>query len=282
MSGGAALLCAAALSGCSAVRLGYDQGPWLVGWWLDRRVDFNDEQKAMIRASLGQWFAWHRGTQLPVYADALARAAAESTGPVSPARLCALADEVRGWMTPAVQQILPALASLAVTLSPAQVEQLALRLSRDADERLQKALKGSPQERREAAVQRLVDRYESLYGAMLPAQLAVIDKAMWLDLQDIGRQQAQRRQREEAALDGLRRIAGQRLSGPDALALVREIAPRVLQPPQADGGAWLAQVRQQGCEAAAQIHALATPEQRKHLVGRLKEWERDARQLARR
>ena len=32
------------LSGCSALRLGYNNGPQLAWWWLDNYVDFSSEQ----------------------------------------------------------------------------------------------------------------------------------------------------------------------------------------------------------------------------------------------
>jgi hypothetical protein len=268
------------LAGCSAVRLGYEQGPLLATWWLDRRVDFNDEQKTLVKTSLARWFVWHRRTQLPLYADTLARAAAESAGPVSAQRLCVAAGDVRAWLPPAVDEILPAVATLAATLSPAQVERLAERLARETEERLQKALKASPQESREAAVERLSDRYKTFYGPLEDAQMALIEADVVARPPDIRRQIEQRRLREAAAVAGLRRIAGQRLTGAEALAVVRETAQRVLQPPQADDGAWVSRVREQGCELASRIHERSTPAQRRHLRDKLKGWEDDARQLA--
>lgn len=43
------------LSGCSMVRLSYDQGPRLAWWWLDGYVDFSREQKPLqsMRSSNG-------------------------------------------------------------------------------------------------------------------------------------------------------------------------------------------------------------------------------------
>jgi len=268
------------LAGCSAVRLGYERGPLLATWWLDRRIDFNEEQKARVRVELGRWFAWHRRTQLPLYTEWLARAAADSSGPLTAQRLCGAADEVRGWLTPAVEDILPSVAAVAALLSPAQVEHLATRLTRDTEERLRKALKASPQDSREAAVERLIDRYETFYGPLETAQIALIEADVRATPPDFRRQIEQRRLREEAAVAGLRRIAAQRLTGADALAVVRETAQRVLQPPQADAGAWVAQVREQGCELASRVHERATPAQRRHLRDKLKGWEEDARRLA--
>ena len=60
------------LAGCSALRLGYDQGPTLAWWWLDGYVDFRSEQAPRAKEAIRQWFAWHRTAQLPGHAAWLA------------------------------------------------------------------------------------------------------------------------------------------------------------------------------------------------------------------
>src|SRR5690349_2953366 len=79
-----ALLCAGALAlaGCSALRIGYGQAPELSYWWADKYFDFDGEQSPRVRTALRQWFAWHRGSELPDYAQRLARAQAELQHPV--------------------------------------------------------------------------------------------------------------------------------------------------------------------------------------------------------
>ena len=62
-------LLALLLSGCSAVRLGYDNGPSLALWWLDGYLDLDRSQEARAKPLLEAWFAWHRATQLPDYAQ---------------------------------------------------------------------------------------------------------------------------------------------------------------------------------------------------------------------
>ena len=69
------------LAGCSGLRLTYGQGPLLAYWWLDRQVDFSTEQAPRVREALTDWFAWHRSTQLPDYAQGLGEVAAAAAGP---------------------------------------------------------------------------------------------------------------------------------------------------------------------------------------------------------
>ena len=41
-----------ALSGCSALRLGYANGPQLAWWWIDGYFDFSREQAPQVKQAL--------------------------------------------------------------------------------------------------------------------------------------------------------------------------------------------------------------------------------------
>jgi hypothetical protein len=66
---GVALALTTLLSGCGAMRLAYNQAPDLGYWWLDKYIDFNDEQTPRVRDAIASWFRWNRSTQLPDYAQ---------------------------------------------------------------------------------------------------------------------------------------------------------------------------------------------------------------------
>ena len=103
-------VCVLGLTACSAVRLGYDQGPTLAWWWLDRQLDFSSAQKPRVQAALDDWFAWHRATQLPAYADELAQLQRLKTERLAPAQVCTL---FAGW-----QQRLRTAATQALRVFP--------------------------------------------------------------------------------------------------------------------------------------------------------------------
>ena len=62
-----------AVSACSTLRLGYNQGPTAAYWWLDRYVDFSEAQSPQVRQDLRQFWDWHRREALPVYATRMAQ-----------------------------------------------------------------------------------------------------------------------------------------------------------------------------------------------------------------
>ena len=73
----AKLLCAvlmgAALSGCSAIKLAYNNLPELGYWWLDGYFDFGDDQAQWVREDIARLHAWHRTNELGRYVVLLQR-----------------------------------------------------------------------------------------------------------------------------------------------------------------------------------------------------------------
>jgi hypothetical protein len=45
------------LAGCTALRLGYNNGPQLAWWWLDSWMDFSREQSPPVKHAIDHWFA---------------------------------------------------------------------------------------------------------------------------------------------------------------------------------------------------------------------------------
>ena len=58
-------------------------------------MDFDAEQSPRVKEALNQWFAWHRATQLPDYANLLAAAQVQVLQPATPQQVCRWADDLR-------------------------------------------------------------------------------------------------------------------------------------------------------------------------------------------
>ena len=76
------------LTGCSALKLGYNQADKLVYLWVDRYVDLDEAQGKVTRDAIAGWFAWNRRTQLGDYSELLTRADAEIMAHTTPERAC--------------------------------------------------------------------------------------------------------------------------------------------------------------------------------------------------
>lgn len=267
------------LSACSLVRVSYDNGPALAVWRLDSYLDLDTEQEAAARALLGEWFAWHRATQLPVYARTLATWRDRAGGEVGGDEICRWSGQVREWLWTATERALPAGAQLLPTLRPAQIDYLAREMAgKLAEDRRERAMP-SVEERRAAALERAIDRAEQLYGTLDASQRRLLadgvaaapsDAVGWLDDRE------RRQQRFLAELRQARTVAD-----PAArLAALRGAVQRLNQPADEAAAARQARWQAHGCEMSARLHASTTPAQRQHLRERLSAWEEDLRALA--
>lgn len=276
----ALLLLAWGLTGCSAVRFGYNQAPELAYWWLDGYADFDDAQSLKVRDGLAKWFAWHRRTQLPDYAALLARAQAELVTDTTPQRVCRWWDELRQRGELAADQALPHAAEVMSTLKPAQILHIERRYARKNDEFRDDFLDKDPARRMERSVQRAVERAEFLYGSLEAPQRALVAKLVAASPFDPDAWYDERLQRQQEALQLMRRLSGEAASRDTALATLRAYGERMSRSPREPYRRYQEKLETYNCAFVASLHNATTAAQRQAAVARLKGWEADFRALS--
>ena len=269
----------ALLSGCSMVRLGYNQAPDLAYWWLDAYVDFNDTQTPRVRDALSQWFAWNRRTQLPDYMGLLQRAQAEVQAETTPERACTFEADLRTRLDTAVDRALPAAAELVQTFTPAQIQHVERRYAKVNDEFRNDYLQSDRAERAKASARRAIDRIEMIYGDLEAPQLDLITKAMAASPFDpvLWLQERQRRQQEVLQL--LRRLSTERPGAERTQAALRAHVQQYRRSPNEAYRAYSTRLNAFNCGFAANLHNATTAAQRQAAVQRFKGWEADLRAL---
>ena len=106
------LLCLGLLQACSAIRLGYNNAPDLVYWWLDGYADLTDLQSLKARDDLARLQQWHRRSELPKIAEWLQTAQQIAPGNTSGDQVCGLFGDARARIDAVLAQAEPALGSL--------------------------------------------------------------------------------------------------------------------------------------------------------------------------
>ena len=267
------------LVGCSAVRLTYNQGPVLAYWWLDAYADFSSEQSPRVKAALADWFAWHRGTQLPEYAQALVALQALAVDKVTPTQIC---STVQAWQQRgqrAFEHAVPALAAQVRSMTPEQIRQVERRQAKKHAEAEADYLQSVPAARQKASLKRAMDRAETAYGTLdsaqrqrLAADLAAspFNPDTWL---------AERQRRNSEILRSLRQWQAERSDADSVQAGLRRLGAEVLQAPSADYKAYADAVMDANCSLAANLHNSTSTAQRQHLLAKVKGWEGDVRAL---
>lgn len=273
-------LLAGLLAGCSAVRFGYNQAPDLLFWWLDGYADFDDAQSLRVRDGLAQWFAWHRRTQLPDYAGLLVRAQAELPADTTPQRVCRWWDDLRQRGERAAEQALPFAAEVMPTLKPAQIQHIERRYARINGEFRDDFLDKDPVRRQERSVQRAVERAEFLYGSLDAEQRALVARLVTASPFDADAWYAERLQRQQEALQMLRRLSAENAPRDTALATLRAYGERMARSPREPYRRYQEKLETYNCAFAASLHNATTPAQRQAAVAKLKGWEADFRALS--
>ncbi len=277
---GLALAALVGLAGCSAVRLGYDQGPFLAHWWLDSRLAFTPEQSARTKEALAQWFAWHRATQLSDYASWLSRTRGETSAAVTPQQVCRWSEEARRRLDPMVERLLPTAAEVVPTLSPEQLTRLERRLEEDDAKRRKDFLQPGNEQRWEASTERTIERFETFYGTLEHAQKALVAASVRSSPFDTARWWADRQASQAEMMGTLRKLSGDRRPRELVAADLRKAMERRWLAAAPDTSGYRARLALHQCELAAALHNAATPAQRRHLADKLQGWEGDLRALA--
>ncbi len=278
------------LGACSATRVAYNQAPNFAFWWLDDYVDFAEEQSPQARADLDRFFVWHRGAELPLYAQRLAQWQALAQKDITAEQACREFEAVRGSFQRMSDRGAVPLATLALQLTPGQLDHMK-RHQTKGDEKFEKDfLRGNPAQRVERRLERAIDRYETLYGTLTEAQRlqlgAVLQQSAW----DPQRTQAERQRRQASMLQTIREVqashaaafaaSGARTPPPEAVAALRGWSERLVNSPTPGYAAYSAALVKNGCSQFAILHNSTSPEQRAHAVGVLKGYEEDMRALA--
>lgn len=282
------------LGACSTARLAYNQAPNLLYWWLDGYMDFNGMQSDQARQDIDAFLAWHRSTELPIYALQLQQWQTLATQDISPAQVCTQFDAVRAAVQRASERSLEPLTRLALHLTPEQQVHLQ-RYQTKSNESFEKDfMRGSAAARMSQRLEKAVDRSEMLYGRISPAQRELLQTSLQQSPWDAQKTQQERLLRQADLRQTLQVIQSMASAGETngvgngngnspvnaaALKASRSYLARVMNSPTPGYSAYSQAQVQHGCIQFAALHNATTPEQRANAVRVLKGYEDDLRAL---
>lgn len=264
---------------CSTIKLGYNNADTLLLHALDRYVTLTDEQERTVRQRVASLMDWHRATQLPDYAAFIQRTRSRLRGNVTQAEILDLNEGIIGRLGALGERAAPDVAALALTLSPAQVEQIERKLIDDNV----KARKESAQELKQAIdarAKKYAERSEFWLGKLNEQQMGIVraslvgrpvDSLYWIEARE-------RRSRDLVAL--LRRVQSERPSEAVAANWFRAYFRELARPSNADQRARAEAFRRDNAQLVAQLVSSASTEQRVHLDRKLSGFAAEFVQLA--
>jgi hypothetical protein len=274
------LALAAALASCSAIKLGYNNLADLAYWWLDSYVDFDDEQATRVREDLARLHLWHRTQELPRLAQIVRRMAELAPGDVTAAQACQFVTHVRERLDVTAAGAEPAAITLAISLSPQQLQHLERKYDRNNAEYRKKWIRPGAAEVSGKRFRLFLDRIESVYGGLDEKQRAVLRRELEQSTFDPQRVLAERMRRQQDALQVLRKLTAEPLPFDDARGLWRGYLARVQEPPDPVQRRYQQGLIEEGCRVVAGVHNSTTVAQRQAAVKRLRAYQRDLGELA--
>jgi hypothetical protein len=276
-----ALLILIALQGCSAIKLGYQQLPTLSYWWLDSTVSFSSAQTPAAKEAIDKLYQWHRREELAGYGEVLQRIGQLSTGPLQAEQVCSVATDVQARLDVLMRQAVVQAAPVVLALGPRQLSHIARQWENKNEDWEKEWLQGDAQARLERRLDKAVNRFNSFYGELNPAQIGLLKAQLaqspWTA--EWGRRDRQRRQQD--LLSTLQRVAQSGMTPAQAEAQLWGVWQRWLAPTDAAQRNVLQSLSQRACENLAQLHNTTTPEQRVRVARRLRAYERDIQDLTR-
>lgn len=274
-----AVLMTLGLSGCSAVKLSYNNAPELLYWWLDSYLDLNETQSSKLRADLTELHAWHRQMELPLYLSTLEQLQRLAVTPASSPQICTLYDQVRPRLRALADQVEPMLVALAPTLGATQLEHLAHQFDKRNQKWRAEWLDSSATERNARRVKQLTDRAEHFYGQLEEAQLAALRASVASSIFDVNLKYRETQRRQQDMLQTLRQLQADPGPAASVKAAIHALLERAMNSPSADYRNYAALLLQEYCGVVATLHNSATPAQRLRLIETLKDYQDDVRSL---
>ena len=214
------------LTGCGMARFAYNNGETLSYMWLDRYVNFTDEQRHRFKPELSRIFDWHRRSQLPAYIKLLEGAKERVDRPATQIEVKADADRLRQRLLMIVESSLPAMAEVALSMQPDQLAHLQNKFSDNNEDYRKDNLDGDIEQRQRARYRKALKQAEHFFGNLDRDQkqrLRQLSDARPLN-NELVLQVRMRRQQEMLVL--LRRMHAEKPSREEAIRRLRDYVIR--------------------------------------------------------
>jgi len=279
----AAVVLSASLSGCSAIKLGYNQLPEISSWWLDNYIDFTDTQAAQSKQALKKLQAWHRKEELPQIANLLVQAQSMAPNNISQQQACEVWGQMEKRIDALAQESSRLATPIVLQLTPRQLRHLEKRWAVKNEDWKKDWVQPSAEDRLKKRLDATVDRFSDFYGDLNSEQIKLlrqqIEQSLWSPEVAI-QNRIKRQQSQLVVLQNL--IQDAQKPGFNLAQAEKTVLQLSLQGVRPQDPALLnlqLQLEQQACLNFSQFHNTTTPAQRQKAQRRLRAYEADVRAL---
>ncbi len=273
------IVIAVLFTGCSAVRLGYDQADHLGYWWADHYLDLSSDKSRQFKADLKALHAWHRQMQLPEYVRLASAISARMGGEPSSAEVCEDIQVFREKFDVLLRQSVPVWARLAQQVGPEEIRHLRKKFAQEDKDWKAKWLDADLEKIHDHRFEEWLRRAESFYGRLNQNQKKFIQQAIVHSSWDPRISWERRQFRQQKIIETFEKIRQQRLSQADAEAELTQLIEQLLNPEDPKQAAMQRKVLDEACINLAGLHQRTTPSQRLNAREKIGDYADDFRYL---
>jgi len=271
------------LTGCSAVRLGYNNLPDIASWWLDSYIDFSDTQGPQAKAALQKLQTWHRKEELPAIADLLVQAQTLAPQNITPEQACKIWEGAQVRVESFIQESSRLAAPVVSQLSAKQFKHLEKEWASRNEDWKKQWVQGTPDSRIKKRVDLAAERFNSFYGDLNLEQRQVLKQQFLQSTWSPEASYQRRLKRQQEQLMALQAMSSEitkpAMPLPQVEKALQSLILQSVRPKDAGELSKQLQLEQQACQNLAQLHNTMSPAQRLKAQRKLKDYEIDVREL---
>ena len=271
------------LTGCSAVRLGYNNLPDIASWWLDSYIDFTDTQGPQAKVALQKLQTWHRKEELPAIAELLVQAQTLAPQNITPEQACKIWEAAQVRIESFVQESSRLAAPVVSQLSAKQLKHLEKEWATRNEDWKKQWVQGTPDSRIKKRVDLAAERFNSFYGDLNLEQRQVLKQQFLQSTWSPEASYQRRLKRQQEQLIALQAMSSEitkpAMPLPQVEKALQSLILQSVRPKDAGDLSKQLQLEQQACQNLAQLHNTMSPAQRLKAQRKLKDYETDVREL---
>ena len=271
------------LTGCSAVRLGYNNLPDIASWWLDSYIDFSDTQGPQAKAALQKLQTWHRKEELPAIAELLVQAQTLAPQNITPEQACKIWEGAQVRVESFIQESSRLAAPVVSQLSAKQLKHLEKEWATRNEDWKKQWVQGTPDSRIKKRVDLAAERFNSFYGDLNLEQRQVLKQQFLQSTWSPEASYQRRLKRQQEQLMALQAMSSEitkpAMPLPQVEKALQSLILQSVRPKDAGDLSKQLQLEQQACQNLVQLHNTMSPAQRLKAQRKLKDYETDVREL---
>lgn len=271
------------LTGCSAVRLGYNNLPDIASWWLDSYIDFSDTQGPQAKAALQKLQTWHRKEELPAIAELLVQAQTLAPQNITPEQACKIWEGAQVRVESFIQESSRLAAPVVSQLSAKQLKHLEKEWASRNEDWKKQWVQGTPDSRIKKRLDLAAERFNSFYGDLNLEQRQVLKQQFLQSTWSPEASYQRRLKRQQEQLIALQAMSSEitkpAMPLPQVEKALQSLILQSVRPKDAAELSKQLQLEQQACQNLAQLHNTMSPAQRLKAQRKLKDYETDVREL---